>query len=61
MGVISGTKLPDGTVVIRGDAQHLNKIRCMSCQCLAYESARADGKKLFRCTNCGREWTSTRI
>ena len=59
MGVTSGTKLPNGTVVLQGDAKHMNKMRCMGCHGEAREKTLPNGRKLFKCTSCGREWVAT--
>ena len=61
MGVTSGTKLPSGIVVVKGDPQQMHKVRCMRCHGEAKEITRSDGKKLYRCVHCGREWAATRI
>ena len=61
MSVTTGTKLPDGTVVIQGDAMHMNKMRCMGCQGEAIAHVKPNGKKVFRCTACGREWIATKF
>jgi len=61
MGLTSGTRLPDGTVVIQGDVQHMNKMRCMACHGDAIQTVRPDGKIIFKCTACGREWAATKF
>jgi hypothetical protein len=61
MSVTSGVKLPNGTVVIQGDAQHMNKMRCMGCLSEAVECTRRDGKKVFRCVACKREWVASKF
>lgn len=61
MGVRSGTKLPDGTVVTRGDVRTLGKLRCLHCHGTAVSFIRPDGKKVFKCENCGREYTSSKF
>jgi DNA-directed RNA polymerase subunit RPC12/RpoP len=61
MGGTTGTQLPDGTVVIKGDPQQMHHIRCMACHGQANEVRRPDGKKIYKCVHCGREWTSTKI
>jgi hypothetical protein len=59
--VTSGTRLPDGTVVIQGDAFNMNKLRCMSCHSEAIQQTKPNGKKVFRCTACGREWIAKKF
>lgn len=61
MSISTGVKLPDGTVVIQGDAQHMNKMRCMGCQGEARQQVKPNGKKVFKCSSCGREWVATKF
>lgn len=58
MSVTSGTKLPDGTVITRGDTSKVGSVRCLKCKSLAYPHTKPNGKKVLRCSSCGREWTS---
>jgi NAD-dependent SIR2 family protein deacetylase len=59
MSITSGTKLPDGTVVLQGEPMHMNKMRCMKCYGEARQVTNAQGKKVFKCDGCGREWLAT--
>jgi ribosomal protein L34E len=61
MSVTTGVKLPDGTVVIQGDAQHMNKMRCMGCHGEARQMTKPNGKKVFKCSSCGREWVASKF
>jgi DNA-directed RNA polymerase subunit RPC12/RpoP len=61
MGVTTGTKLPDGTVVLKGDPQQMRKITCMGCQEEAKLITRPDGKRIYKCVACGREWRATKF
>jgi ribosomal protein L37AE/L43A len=61
MSVTSGTKMADGTVVIQGDAQNMDKLRCMRCHGLATKQTRPNGTRVFKCSGCGAEWVATRF
>lgn len=61
MGISHGVKLPDGTVVVKGNAHQAGKIACMGCQGEAHEVVMANGKKVYQCINCGRQWSSTKF
>lgn len=61
MGVTSGTKLPNGMVVLQGDANNMTKMRCMRCQATAYLQTRPSGKRVFKCDACGREWVAKKF
>lgn len=61
MSVTAGTKLPDGTVVLQGDPQNMNRMRCMGCHGLATQQTKPNGKKVFKCSSCGREWVASRF
>jgi flavoprotein len=53
-----GVKLADGTVMLKGNPQQPKRMSCMSCHCEAHEVTRPDGKRLYKCIGCGREWTA---
>jgi transposase-like protein len=56
----SGIRLTDGTVVLSGDPRS-TRMHCMSCHGEAHEVPKPNGQKVFRCTTCGREWTSSKM
>jgi hypothetical protein len=53
----TGTTLKDGTVILAGGNGGLDKIRCPKCKCLAPGTRRSDGKKIYKCSSCGTEFT----
>ena len=57
----TGTMLPNGTVVIKGDVMHMNKMVCSGCNGDAIETVLPNGKKVFRCTTCGRQWVASKF
>ena len=59
MDVTAGTKLPDGTIVLKGDPHNMKRMRCMGCQGETAPHLTREGKKVLRCTSCGRIWTSS--
>ncbi len=61
MGAPVGTKLPDGTVVIKGNPQQMRRMTCMKCHGACNEVTRPDGKKVYKCPHCGREWTGKKF
>jgi len=58
---VGGTKLPDGTIIIKGNPQQPNRMTCMGCHNEAHVITRPDGKQLYQCTGCGREWIATKF
>jgi hypothetical protein len=61
MSTTRGVKLPDGTVVVKGNAQQTNRITCMGCQGEAHVITSTTGRRIYQCINCGRQWSATKF
>lgn len=59
--VTPGKQQKDGSVILLGGEGGLNKIRCPKCKRLAPMTARPDGRRVYKCTACGAEFTQTRM
>ena len=56
-----GTRLPNGQVVVKGDSRQPSKMPCLKCHNAAHLIHREDGRRVYRWTGCGREWTGSKF
>ena len=52
-GRFHGQQLPNGTVVIRGDANKLRQVNCPRCHLELNARSKANGDKVLKCPRCG--------